>query len=413
MAKLIRGMFYCIFAVFGGLCGYNVALQSQRFYNSALVGAQVYQNFAALILLGILVGVVLAPILANLMVKSVDAVAVGLQKLSLQEVLMGSAGLLFGLIVAFFVNLALQSIDFSKIPFVGDYLGPFLIVLTTVFFSFLGAFFGSRLVFIHSFRNLLETGTAAPWGRAYYILDTSVIIDGRICDVCEAGFMEGTLVVPQFVLNELQKVADSEDPQKRTRGRRGLDILHKMKQSDSLTIEKKDFEETAVDAKLIRLAQDLKLPLVTTDYNLHKVASLQNIRVLNINELASALKPVVLPGEEILVKLIRDGKEAGQGVGFLEDGTMVVVEKGRRYVGDRVIVEVTSIVQTNAGKMVFGRFKGLTGGVRPNSGPSSEPAEEPRESPVDYEEKSESNGHNARDLSHKFLGEESPRGSGN
>ena len=267
-------MFYCIFAVFGGLCGYNVALQSQRFYNSALVGAQVYQNFAALILLGILVGVVLAPILANLMVKSVDAVAVGLQKLSLQEVLMGSAGLLFGLIVAFFVNLALQSIDFSKIPFVGDYLGPFLIVLTTVFFSFLGAFFGSRLVFIHSFRNLLETGTAAPWGRAYYILDTSVIIDGRICDVCEAGFMEGTLVVPQFVLNELQKVADSEDPQKRTRGRRGLDILHKMKQSDSLTIEKKDFEETAVDAKLIRLAQDLKLPLVTTDYNLHKVASL-------------------------------------------------------------------------------------------------------------------------------------------
>lgn len=411
MAKLIRGMFYCIFAVFGGLCGYNVALQSQKFYNSALTGYPLYTNFAALILLGILLGVVLAPLLANLMVKSVDAVAVGLQKLSLQEVLMGSAGLLFGLIVAFFVNLALQAINFSKIPFVGDYLGPFLIVLTTIFFSFLGAFFGSRLVFIHSFRNLLETGTAAPWGRSYFILDTSVIIDGRICDICEAGFLEGTLVVPKFVLNELQRVADSEDAQKRTRGRRGLDILHKLRENPGLTIEQKDFEETAVDTKLIRLAQDLRLPLVTTDYNLHKVASLQNIRVLNINELASALKPVVLPGEEILVKLIRDGKEAGQAVGFLEDGTMVVVEKGRRYVGERVYVEVTSIVQTNAGKMVFGRFKGLSGGApRPAAPPSSEPAEDPS---ADFEEVKGANGNgpSARDL--QFLGEESPQGSGN
>lgn len=405
-------MFYCIFAVFGGLCGYNVALQSQRFYNSALTGVPLYTNFAALILLGILIGIVLAPLLANLMVRSVDAVALGLQKLSLQEVLMGSAGLLFGLIVAFFVNLALQAINFSKIPVVGDYLGPFLIVITTIFCAFLGAFFGSRLVFIHSFRNLLETGTAAPWGRSYYILDTSVIIDGRICDVCEAGFLEGTLVVPQFVLNELQRVADSEDAQKRNRGRRGLDILHKLRVNPGLTIEQKDFEETAVDSKLIRLSQELRLPLVTTDYNLHKVASLQNIRVLNINELASALKPVVLPGEEILVKLIREGKEAGQGVGFLADGTMVVVEKGKRYVGERVYVEVTSIVQTNAGKMVFGRFKGLSGGARPPAGPSPEPAEEPRVSPAEYE--SEGNGGaSARDLSHQFLGEESPQGSGN
>lgn len=404
MAKLIRGMFYCIFAVFGGLCGYNVALQSQKFY-SALNGMPLYTNFAALILLGILVGIILAPLLANLMIRSVDAVAVGLQKLSLQEVLMGSAGLLFGLIVAFFINLALQAINFSKIPFVGDYLGPFLIVLTTVFFSFLGAFFGSRLVFIHSFRNLLETGTAAPWGRSYFILDTSVIIDGRICDVCEAGFLEGTLVVPQFVLNELQRVADSEDAQKRNRGRRGLDILHKLRQHPGLHIEKKDFEETAVDSKLIRLAQDLKLPLLTTDYNLHKVASLQNIRVLNINELASAMKPVVLPGEEIPVKLIRDGKEAGQGVGFLEDGTMVVVEKGRRHVGERVFVEVTSIVQNNAGKMIFGRFKGLTGGVRSQTASSTEAVDEPSSSLADFESNG-SNGSTSRDIT-KLLAEES------
>ncbi|MEW6280616.1 MAG: PIN domain-containing protein, partial [Candidatus Eremiobacterota bacterium] len=202
---------------------------------------------------------------------------------------------------------------------------------------------------------------AAPWGRSFYLLDTSVIIDGRIVDICEAGFLEGTLVVPQFVLNELQKVADSEDAQKRNRGRRGLDILHKLRTHPGLHIEKKDYDDAGVDGKLVRLAQDLKLPLVTTDYNLHKVASIQNIRVLNINELASSLKPVVLPGEEILVKVIREGKEAGQGIGFLSDGTMVVVEKGRRYVGERAFVEVTSVVQTATGKMIFARFKSLPG----------------------------------------------------
>lgn len=359
----MRGMFYFIFAIFGGLSGYSLARHTYGIFEQTLPPRMLYANFAALILFGILVGVTIAPLLANLMVHLVDRIAVGLQSLPIQEVLMGSIGLLFGLIIAFFVNLALQQISFSSIPIVGDYLGPLSITISTLFLGTLGAYFGSRVVFIHSLRQLLETGASGRgWSKRLILLDTSVIVDGRISDVRETGFLDGIMVVPRFVLDELQALADSEDPLKRNRGRRGLDILNDLRKAHGIQINDKNYDERGVDGKLIRLAQDLRGYLCTTDFNLAKVATLQSIPVLNINELTNALKPVVLPGEQMVVRVVREGKESGQGVGYLDDGTMVVIEDGRRHIGEHSIVEVTSVVQTQAGRMFFGRYRGRAAG---------------------------------------------------
>jgi uncharacterized protein YacL len=193
----------------------------------------------------------------------------------------------------------------------------------------------------------------------YKVLDTSVIIDGRIADICETGFLEGTLVVPQFVLRELQQVADSSDSLKRNRGRRGLDILQKMQKISHVTVQivETDFPEVReVDLKLIELARRMSGKIVTNDFNLNKVAQLRGVPVLNINELANSLKPVVLPGEVMRVFVIKEGKEAGQGVGYLDDGTMVVVDQARKALGKTIEVSVTSVLQTTAGKMIFCRW---------------------------------------------------------
>jgi len=192
------------------------------------------------------------------------------------------------------------------------------------------------------------------------VLDTSSIIDGRIADVCETGFIEGPILIPQFVLRELQRIADSTDPLKRNRGRRGLDVLDRLqKQSKaSVVIVEEDFPDIKeVDAKLVELAKRRRAKIITNDYNLNKVAGLHGIEVLNINELSTALRPVVLPGETVRVQLIREGKEPEQGVGYLEDGTMVVVEGGKRLIGQELEVLVTSVLQTPAGRMIFGRPK--------------------------------------------------------
>jgi uncharacterized protein YacL len=195
--------------------------------------------------------------------------------------------------------------------------------------------------------------------RRYKILDTSVIIDGRIADVCETGFLDGTLVVPQFVLKELQLVADSADSMKRNRGRRGLDILQKVQKMSGVEVivSDVDFPEVReVDLKLIELARSLQGKIVTNDFNLNKVAQLRGVDVLNINELANALKPVVLPGEFMKVFILKEGKEYNQGVAYLDDGTMVVVDNARKLIGRTIDVVVTSVLQTTAGKMIFGRF---------------------------------------------------------
>jgi uncharacterized protein YacL len=196
--------------------------------------------------------------------------------------------------------------------------------------------------------------------RHYKILDTSVIIDGRIADVAATGFLQGPLVVPRFVLRELQRLADGGDALRRNRGKRGFEVLERLQKLDRVTVQIVDDdvpEAPDVDTKLLELARRRRADVVTTDYNLNRVAGVSGVPVLNVNDLANALKPVVLPGEPLRVQVVREGKEPGQGVGFLEDGTMVVVDQGRRLVGQEVAVVVTSALQTSAGRMVFARAR--------------------------------------------------------
>ncbi|PID59171.1 PIN domain nuclease [candidate division KSB3 bacterium] len=199
--------------------------------------------------------------------------------------------------------------------------------------------------------------------KNYKILDTSVIIDGRIADLSETGFLEGVLLIPQFILQELQHIADSADSIKRNRGRRGLEILHKIQKRVDIQVEitEQDFPEIPeIDAKLVELAKLMEAKLITNDFNLNKVAELQGVSVLNVNELANALKPVVLPGEEIEVQVLKEGKEYDQGIAYLDDGTMIVIDHAKKLIGQTVGVSVTSVLQTTAGRMIFGQLAGST-----------------------------------------------------
>ena len=203
-------------------------------------------------------------------------------------------------------------------------------------------------------------GKKEETGEGNKILDTSVIIDGRIAEVCEAGFLEGTFIIPQFVLYEIQHIADLQDPVRKTRGRRGLEILHRLQKQTQIKVKIVDVDFPKlkdVDSKLIALAKSLRGKVVTNDYNLHKVAELQGISVLNLNELATALKPAILPGEQLSIRIVKDGKEYGQGIGYLEDGTMVVVDDSKKLMGKTVEVVVTSLLQTTSGRMIFGKLK--------------------------------------------------------
>lgn len=265
------------------------------------------------------------------------------------DILFGVLGLMLGLLLAFLVSLALSAI---KIPVLQQIMSIFLYVC----FGWMGCRFGiTRRTEILSGLGRNGGDNACP-----KVLDTSVIIDGRIYDVCKAGFVEGQLVVPAFVLKELRHIADSEDAMKRNRGRRGLDIIKSMQQTleQSVIVDDRDYDDVAeVDLKLLRLASDLGGVLVTNDYNLNKVAAVQKMRVLNINDLANAIKPILLPGEELELLIVKEGKESGQGVGYLEDGTMVIVDGGKRCIGEKRQLLVTSALQTSAGRLVFARLK--------------------------------------------------------
>lgn len=235
----------------------------------------------------------------------------------------------------------------------------FIQIFFLVIMPYIGFLVGTRkaewLNPAHLFRFFKEKSI----GRSYKLLDTSVIIDGRISDICNATFIEGTLIVPQFILLELQMVADSSDDVKRQRGRRGLEVLDHLQKSSqvNVTITEMDFPDIKeVDSKLIEMAKQMDAKIVTNDFNLNKVAQLQGIPVLNINELANALKPVVLPGESIQAFILKEGKEPDQGVAYLDDGTMVVVDNSRKMIGQTVDITVTSVLQTTVGKMIFGRY---------------------------------------------------------
>ncbi len=235
----------------------------------------------------------------------------------------------------------------------------FLHTVTLLTLPYLGLVVGGRRGEWLEPARLISLFRATAPKKHYKILDTSVIIDGRIADICETGFLDGTLVIPQFVLKELQFVADSSDAMKRNRGRRGLDILQKVQKMTNLdvVISDVDFPEVKeVDLKLIELARSLEGKIVTNDFNLNKVAELRGVHVLNINELANSLKPVVLPGEYMKVFIIKEGREYNQGVAYLDDGTMVVVDNGRKMISKNIDVVVTSVLQTTAGKMIFGRY---------------------------------------------------------
>jgi uncharacterized protein YacL len=241
----------------------------------------------------------------------------------------------------------------------GDHRVAFLHAFILLVFPYVGLLVGGRKGEWLEPARLVTLFRAAGPQRRYKILDTSVIIDGRIADICETGFIDGTLVIPQFVLKELQLVADSADSLKRNRGRRGLDILQKIQKMAGVDtmISDLDFPEVReVDLKLIELARSLQGKIVTNDFNLNKVAQLRGVDVLNINELANSLKPVVLPGEIMKVFILKEGKEYNQGVAYLDDGTMVVVDNARKMISKTIDIVVTSVLQTTAGKMIFGRF---------------------------------------------------------
>jgi uncharacterized protein YacL len=227
-------------------------------------------------------------------------------------------------------------------------------IIVSVFAAFLGARVGAKQRITTVGGPGGQRATAVP----AKLIDTSVIVDGRILEIVESGFLEGPLVLPRFVLRELQLIADSIDALKRTRGRRGLEVLAKLQEVTTLEIIDQDYADlTGVDAKLVRMARERGAKLVTNDYNLNRVAQVEGVTVLNINELAGAVKPVVLPGEELHVTIVRDGKEPHQGVGYLDDGTMIVVENARRLIGEDTDVQVTSVLQTVAGRMIFAKIK--------------------------------------------------------
>jgi len=280
-------------------------------------------------------------------------------KLPVGDLLFGTVGLIIGLFVATLIGFAINSV---QLPVVTEVL--------PIIFSIILGYLGFRLGF-NKRDELLQlftrTGSASKKKASEQevklsqkLLDTSVIIDGRIADISETGFIEGTLIVPQFVLTELQHIADSSDTLKRTRGRRGLDILKRLQdeRQSKVVIVDDDFEDIAeVDLKLVRLAKLMEAQILTNDFNLNKVCELHQVKVLNINDLANAVKPVVIPGEDMQVVVIKDGKEHNQGVAYLDDGTMIVVEGGRSYIGQAITVTVTSVLQTSAGRMIFAKPK--------------------------------------------------------
>lgn len=315
-------------------------------------------------LIGGLMGVFLAPGIIKKALVFADFFEQILHKTPTYDIISGSVGLIIGLIIA---NLLASTLEF--IPFIGDLIG----ILLTFLLGFLGLSVGvkKREEIVNIFASLPRFGKEKGKGEnkshlSLKILDTSVIIDGRIAEIYESGFVEGTLVVPSFVLEELRHIADSSDLLKRNRGRRGLEILNKMRKDfgNKLHIheDQKGLEDAVdVDSKLVKLCQLLNAKILTNDYNLNRVSELQGVKVLNINELANAIKPVVLPGEEMSVQIIKDGKEIGQGVAYLDDGTMIVVDGGKKHIGETINVIVTSVLQTAAGRMIFAKPKDKKG----------------------------------------------------
>ncbi len=314
-------------------------------------------------IVGAIIFIFISFLLADYILDFLKWIEESLVKIPLIDLLFGTLGLISGLVlVAYLINITLQDISLKIIS-------EIVLLFLTIVFGYLGFQVGFRRR--EEFMNLFskarkEKGKKQDDDKEKVlrtkpkILDTSVIIDGRIADICQTKFLEGTIVIPRFVLEELQHIADSSDVLKRNRGRRGLDILNRIQKEMDAHVEiyEGDFDDIQeVDSKLVQLAKKIDGVVVTNDFNLNKVCELQKVEVLNINDLANAVKPVVLPGEDLVVQVIKDGKEQRQGIAYLDDGTMIVVEEGRDYIGKTIEVLITSVLQTSAGRMIFAKPK--------------------------------------------------------
>jgi uncharacterized protein YacL len=357
-ARASQALLRLVFAAVFGTTGFLLGREAYLHAISIHVASQIWQIVLLIVvpIAGALIGVLLVPTVQSLFERELVTVERGMDRLAPGELVGGAIGLTTGLIIAFLA----KSVLFEFITVAGatgSYIAIVLYILISVFAAILGARVGAKQrVTIARFSGTSTAAAAA--GGTPKVIDTSVIIDGRILEIVQSGFLEGPLVLPRFVLRELQLIADSGDSLKRTRGRRGLDVLTKLQAVATMEIVERDFDDiTQVDAKLVRLAQERGGKLVTNDFNLNRVAHVEGVAVLNINELANAVKPVLLPGEELRVNIVKEGKEAHQGVGYLEDGTMIVVENGRRLIGETIDVSVTSSLQTMAGRMIFARAK--------------------------------------------------------
>jgi uncharacterized protein YacL len=360
LKKLLRGLFTIIGLALGWILGselMNTDYLSKFMSKNNTIETVLFMIFSSLII-GLIFFIV-SPWIIKGIIKTMDYFETNIQKLPTSEIVSGAIGGILGLIISILIV--------SLFPNASQAWRIIQVAICIIVATLTADLAIKKREEITSwFVNLKRTnaekdkkGKLVSKGTAK-ILDTSVIIDGRIFDICQTGFVEGTLIIPNFVLAELRHIADSSDGLKRNRGRRGLDILNKIQKELNVEVQiyEKDFPDIPeVDIKLLKLAQIFNGKVVTNYYNLNKVAEFKGVPVLNINELANAVKPVVLPGEEMKITIIKDGKESGQGVAYLDDGTMIVVEGGRKHIGETLAVTVTSVLQTAAGRMIFAKQK--------------------------------------------------------
>ena len=357
--KLYAVLLFIIGGIIGSLlfCALQMKLKDISF-NEVVVTS--VADFSILVLFVIIFGLIFrifAPALINKQKKAASYIEHDLKDVSIDAILIDAIGVVIGLVVALIISMSYRSL-----------LPPLWYSVITITLYFVFGFFGFVVASakVKGHRKILDSRALRSHEKINSgtpkVIDTSVIIDGRILDIMRAGFIDGKIIIPTFVLDELRHIADSSDNIKRVRGRRGLDILNQIRSEFNVEV----YNNTAklrhlddapeVDVKLIKLARELNANLITTDFNLNKVATINDIKVLNINELANAIKPVVIPGEKLLVDIVKHGKDREQGIGYLDDGTMIVVEDGAGHISESAFVTVTSVLQTSAGKMIFARI---------------------------------------------------------
>lgn len=364
ISKIIR----ILISFLGAILGTTSYLSLEKFFPQLSFGIE--NVYLVGLVAGLLVGIffyLISPWFFNKVRRFVKILDTEISKYPQTDILLGVVGLIVGLVIAYLIVGGLFG-SISGMPLIKTILS----IIIYIFMGYIGIkitlksredlFNISKLSRLSSSLGKDKSGKKDNTIKSIppKVLDTSVIIDGRIADICRTGFVEGKLIIPKFVLNELQHIADSSDDLKRVRGRRGLDILNIIQKELDIEVEitEKDFDDIPeVDSKLLKLAQVMNGKVVTNDYNLNKVAQFQGVEVLNINELANAVKPVAIPGEEMVAQVVKEGKESNQGVAYLDDGTMIVVEGGRKHIGETINVLVTSVLQTSAGRMIFGKPK--------------------------------------------------------